>query len=100
MSRKEELLKIFGEIDGVNEIISPLINETLFLEGKLNELRSLPFIRVNPDNPKQQKATPASKMYKEFLQQYNNCIKILCSVLNKNGEYEESPLRAYLKNRM
>ena len=100
MSRKDELLKIFAEIDSVNEIITPLIDETLFLEQKLDELRQLPFIRVNPDNPKQQKQTPASKMYKEFLQQYNNCIKILCSVLNKNGGEEESPLRAYLKNRM
>ena len=97
--RREELLNIFKDVDGVNDIITPLIDDVVFLEDKLVELRQLPFIRVNPDNTSMQKSTPAAKMYKEFLQQYNNCIKILCSVLNKNGGEEDSPLRAFLKNR-
>lgn len=97
--RREELLNIFKDVEGVNDIITPLIDDVVFLEDKLVELRQLPFIRVNPDNTSMQKSTPAAKMYKEFLQQYNNCIKILCSVLTKNGGEEDSPLRAFLKNR-
>ena len=97
--RREELLNIFKDVEGVNDIITPLIDDVVFLEDKLVELRQLPFIRVNPDNTSMQKSTPAAKMYKEFLQQYNNCIKILCSVLSKNGGEEDSPLRAFLKNR-
>lgn len=100
MSRKEELLAVFKDVESVNDVITPLIDDVVFLEGKLEELRSLPFIRINPDNHSQQKATPASKMYKEFLQQYNNCIKILCSVLTKNSAEDESPLRSFLKDRM
>ena len=98
MNRKEELLKIFAEIEDINGIITPLIDDVVFLEERLTELRTLPFIRVNPNNSAEQKATPAAKMYKEFLQQYNNCIKILCGVLNKNGIEDESPLRSFLKN--
>lgn len=98
MNRKDELLKIFSEIEDINGIITPLIDDVVFLEERLTELRTLPFIRVNPNNSAEQKATPAAKMYKEFLQQYNNCIKILCGVLNKNGVEDESPLRSFLKN--
>ena len=100
MSRKEELMKVFSEIDDVKEVITPLIDDVIFLEEQLTELRKLPFIRVNPNNSADQKATPAAKQYKEFLQQYNNCIKIMCSVITKNGGEEESPLRAFMKGRM
>ena len=99
MTRKEELLSIFEDLDGINEIVTPLIDDVIFLEERLKELRDLPFIRVNPKNSADQKATPAAKQYKEFLQQYNNCIKILASVLTKNSTEEESPLRAFLKGR-
>lgn len=98
MNRKNELLEIFKEMEDVNEIISPLIDDVIFLEEKLKDLKKLPFIRVNPKNPAEQKATAAARQYKEFLQQYNNCIKILCSALCKNAQNEEeSPLRAFLK---
>lgn len=100
MNRKEELMKIFADMDDIKEIITPMIEDVVFLEEKLIELRKLPFIRVNPKNDADQKATAAAKQYKEFLQQYNNCIKILTSVLNKNASEDESPLRSFLKDRM
>lgn len=98
MSRKDELLLIFQEVQDVKKIIEPLIDDVVFLEQRLTELRGLPFIRINPNNSADQKATPAAKMYKEFLQQYNNCIKILCGVVGKNNVDDESPLRSFLKN--
>lgn len=100
MNRKEELMKVFADMDDIKEIITPMIEDVVFLEEKLIELRKLPFIRVNPKNNADQKATAAAKQYKEFLQQYNNCIKILTCVLNKNSSEDESPLRAFLKDRM
>lgn len=100
MTRKQVLIDIFKEIDGVNEIVTPLIDDVIFLEDQLNSLRKLPFIRVNPNDTSLQKATPAAKQYKEFLQQYNNCIKILCSVLGKNAVDDESPLRTWLKGQI
>ena len=100
MTRKDELMKVFNDLDDVKEIITPMIDDVVFLEEKLTELRRLPIIRVNPKNNADQKPTAAAKQYKEFLQQYNNCIKILTSVLNKNTSEDESPLRSFLKDRM
>ena len=95
--RAEELKALCAELDdNAKTATNQLIDEILFLEKSLQQLRSMPFISVNPKNPVQQKQTPAAKMYKEFLQQYNNCIKILISVTNKESGGETSPLREYL----
>lgn len=98
-TRKEELLQVFDQMDDQKGIIAPLIDDVVFLEDQLQDLRKLPFIRVNPSDPSQQKATPAAKQYKELLQQYNNCIKILTGILRKDAAEEESPLRAFLNAR-
>lgn len=99
MNRKEELLKIFDQVDDTKGIVAPLIDDVVFLEDMLQSLRKLPFIRVNPNDHSMQKATPAAKQYKELLQQYNNCIKILTGILRKDSAEEESPLRAFLNAR-
>ena len=98
MSRKEELLQICSGLDEsgrASTII--LIDEMLFLEGQLTELKKMPFLSVNPKNPVQQKQTAAAKQYKEFLQQYTNCVKILLKVAGGEAAEEESPLRAFLR---
>ena len=99
MNRKQELLKVFNDIEDTKGIILPMIDDVVFLEEQLAELRKLPFIKVNPKNPEQQKPTPAAKQYKELLQQYNNCIKILTGIVRKDAPEEDSPLRAYLNAR-
>ena len=98
-TRKQELLQVFDQMDDQKGIIAPLIDDVVFLEDQLQDLRRLPFLRVNPSDPSQQKATPAAKQYKELLQQYNNCIKILTGILRKDAAEEESPLRAFLNAR-
>ena len=97
--RKDELLKIFDNVEDTKGIILPLIDDVVFLEEQLDYLRTLPFIRVSTQDPSLQKATPASKQYKELLQQYNNCIKILTGIVRKDGAEDVSPLRAYLNSR-
>lgn len=99
MSRKEELLQVFNQIEDTKGIILPMIDDVVFLEDQLRDLRKLPFLRVNPKDPSKQKPTPAAKQYKELLQQYNNCVKILTSVLRKDAPEEDSPLRAFLATR-
>ena len=99
MNRKEELMKIFDQVDDAKSIVTPLIDDVVFLEEQLQDLRKLPFIRVSKQDPSLQKATPAAKQYKELLQQYNNCIKILTGVLRKDSGEEDSPLREFLKAR-
>lgn len=99
MNRKEELLKIFDQVEDTKEIILPMIDDVVFLEQQLKELRKLPFIKVHPEFPDIQKPTAAAKQYKELLQQYNNCIKILAGILRKDAIEEESPLRTFLNSR-
>jgi hypothetical protein len=99
MSRKDDLIKIFEDVENSKDIIMPLIDDVVFLEDQLKELRKLPFIKVHPEYSEIQKSTPAAKQYKELLQQYNNCIKILTGIVRKDGHEEESPLRAYLNAR-
>ena len=92
MDRKEELLKA---IEG-NEILIPVIDDIVFLEKELDELRKLPQIIVHPDDPTRQKATPAAKMYKEKIQQYSLLIKILLRATGADESEEDSPLRKWI----
>lgn len=97
MDRKSELKKLCEGLDGAAKTTTAqLINEIVFLEAQLVELKKYPFISINPKNPTQQKPTAAAKQYKELLQQYNNCIKILLGAFGKNEVEETSPLREYL----
>lgn len=101
MSRKEELEKIVFKPGSDNEIkAAQLIDEIVFLEEQMQELRKLPFIKVDKDNPMKQKATPAQKQYKETLQQYNNSLRLLFKLTGDLGDIEEeSPLRKWVKSR-
>lgn len=95
MSRRDELSTIVGE----NKVLAPLVDEIIFLEEKLAEYRALPFIRVNPNNPAQHKMTPAHKAYKELLQQYTNCVKVLDRAVNGSDQSDEdSPLRQFAQD--
>lgn len=93
MTRKEELEEVIGD----DLTLKPLIDEIIFLEGQLEELKKLPFIKVNPKNPMQQKSTPAQKQYKELLQQYANILKIVARSAGVDENDDESPLRKWVK---
>jgi hypothetical protein len=99
LTRKEVLLNI---CNGLNEngkaATVKLIDEILFLERQLTELKKMPFMSINPRNPAQQRQTAAAKQYKELLQQYTNCVKILLKVTGVAEVEEESPLRAFLRH--
>ena len=100
MNRHDELIAIIPE-DSL-ELVKSVIEDVVFLEERLTELKKLPFIEINPKNPMKQRSTPASKLYKEFLQQYINCIKMIEYVIYKDkrlegDEAEESPLREWFR---
>ena len=99
MDRKQELINIFAAVEDTKGIIIPMIDDVVFIEQQLQDLRKLPFIKVHPNFPEIQKPTAAAKQYKELLQQYNNCIKILIGIVRKDAPEEVSPLRAYLESR-
>lgn len=100
MARREELLDIVP--DDAMELVTSVIDDVIFLEERLEELRKLPFIEVNSKNTMKQRSTPAAKQYKEFLQQYINCIKMIEGIIYRDkrlegDEVEESPLRKWFR---
>ena len=95
MDRKAELEKLVNKSNAVT--VRPLIEKMLFLEGQLETLEKLPMIKIDPENPERQKTTPAAKMYKEFLQQYTNVVKVITRVTGADETEEDSPLRAWVK---
>lgn len=101
VKRKKQLIDIICKTDSANLIkAEQLIDEIVFIEEQLAELRKYPFIMINPANPAQQRATPASKQYKELLQQYNNSLKLLFRLSGEYGETEEeSPLRKWIREK-
>lgn len=98
MERREKLIKYLCQNEDDEQLIVLLVDELLFLENQLVALKKLPFIKVHPSNPNLQKSTPASKQYKELLQQYTNIIKILSKNNGDDSESGTSPLREWVKN--
>lgn len=97
MERREKLIEYLCKYDEDEQLLVPLVDELLFLEGRLTELKKLPFIKIHPDNPALQKSTPAAKQYRELLQQYTNIVKVLGRRYGDDGESGESPLRDWVK---
>ena len=97
MDRREELRKLVQKTNAT--AVYPLIDNMIYLEGELERLKQLPMIRVDDNNPERQKATAAAKLYKEFLQQYTNCVKVIAKAIGDDGTEEESPLRRWVKSR-
>lgn len=98
MERIEKLREIFDNVDeDKRTVIEPLLDDVIFIEKRLAELRKLPMIRVHPNNPARQEVTPAGKQYKEYMQSYLNALKVLQMTLYRAGETGESPLLKALK---
>ena len=95
-SRKKELIAAFDDVDDVKTVILPMIDDVVFLEFQLFELRKQ---LEGQKLVRGDKTNPGVRIYKELLQQYNNCIKILAGVLRKDVPEEESPLRQFVNSR-
>ena len=94
--RRQELL----EYTDNEPLLKPIIDEMVYLEGELDKLRVMPKIKINPKNPEQQKTLPAAKLYKEYLQQYLNAVKLVEKATGTTEGEEESPLRKWLNSRV
>lgn len=97
MERREELMKLVNNSNA--STVTPLIEKMLFLENQLENLEKLPMIKVHPQNPEMQKTTPAAKLYKEFLQQYTNIVKVVSHVTGDENKEDDSPLRKWVRSR-
>lgn len=93
MTRKEEILEAVKN----DKTLVPLIDDMVYLERQLDQLRALPKIKVDPENDQRQKATPAAKLYKEYLQQYVNVVKVIQKATGADGSGDDSPLAKWLR---
>jgi hypothetical protein len=96
-NRKETLLKLFEGVDNFS-LIENMIDDIVFMEEQLSQLRKLPFIITHPKNKELQKSTESYKMYKSIYQQYNNSIRTLAGFIRHDDGEGDSPLEIYLKN--
>ena len=94
--RKTELLKLVNN----DIVLTKAIEEMVILEERLDYLKSLPFIKVHPNDFTKQKATPASKLYRELLQQYTTLVRIMMRATGTDEHDEESPLRKWFRENM
>ncbi len=94
MSRFEELMNLTGN----DPLLKPTVLEMVHLEEELETLRQLPKVRVHPKDPSRQKPTTAGKMYKEYLQQYTNIVRIMMKATGTGEQEEESPLRRWMNS--
>ena len=99
MDRRQELDVIFKDVDDdEKKLVGRLLDEVVFLEDRMSELRAMPFLNIHPNNPAIQKMTPAAKLYKECSQSYMNAIRILCGILNKVEPTAKDDLLKLLEN--
>ena len=99
MDRKKELLNLVDE--GKRPLLLPYIEEIVFIEGQLKELKKDNFMKSHPNNPDIKKRDKdAIRQYKEFFQQYTNALKTVNSIIGIESDGEESPLRSWVKERM
>ena len=77
--------------------LKPLIEEMVYLETELESLRELPKYKVHPSDPTRQKITTAGKLYKEYLQQYINVVKVVVRITGIDESEEDSPLRDWMR---
>ena len=100
--KASELREIFKGIDeNKQKIVSPLIDEAVFLEEQLNKLKEYPFIKSREvDGVLQTKQTAAGKMYREYLQTLTNIIDKLARIYGREEAEELSPVEIYFKKKL
>lgn len=100
--KASELREIFKGIDeNKQKIVSPLIDEAVYLEKQLEELKQFPFIKSREiDGVLQTKQTAAGKMYREYLQTLTNIIDKLARIYGREEAEELSPVEIYFKKKL
>lgn len=98
MERREELTNLFKDVEeNQRTLVRKLIDEVVYIESTLDELKKLPFIRVHPRDNSRQEVTPAGKQYKDLTATYMNAIRILCSILSKVSGDDYDPVAEFME---
>lgn len=91
--RRAEYDKMFQDVDATERnLVERLIDECVYYEEQMEELKKLPFISVHPQKPNLQKTTAAARLYKEYATSYMNALRILLNILRKVESDEQNEL--------
>ena len=98
MATKEELQAFFANVDeDKRQFALDTIDEYLFFVGRIAELKNLPYIRVDKNNPERQELTPAAKLIREYSQAVDAKRKTLLMILYRVENSAADDLLAKLK---
>lgn len=82
MTLAEELKSYFELVDeDKRRFAYDCIDEYVFFHERIEELKKLPYIRVDKKNPARQELTPAAKLIKEYSTAMDNKRKVLLMIL-------------------
>lgn len=97
-ARLERLKDIISKVDQDKaEVIEPLLTDILFMEGRLNELRALPHLKISKKDNARQEITAAGKQYKETMQAYLNALKVVQTTLSRFAVEEQDAFDEWLQ---
>lgn len=99
MILKQEFEKALNELPTEKrELASSILDDLIFIELQLCELRTKPFLKYHPTRPNISKTTPEARMYKDLLSQKNNLIRTLNNTLRSvAGDDGENPMDEFNK---
>lgn len=91
MATSKELKAYFELIDeDKRQFANDTIDEYVFFQEKIEELKKLPLIQVSKKNPEMQRLTPAGKLIKDYSQvvdaKRNTLLRIINSVENSAAD--------------
>lgn len=100
MERKQELIKLCDTMDdNCKMLILPLIDEIVYMEEQLCELRKVPLMKLETSKKDPSKTrtvlSPTFSMYRMLEQQYRMTVAAVLTAMSNNGA-GTSPLREYL----
>lgn len=99
MQRAETLKAFFDNVDeDKKQFAYDTIDEYLFFIDRIAELRKLPYIRVDKNNPERQQLTPAAKLIRDYSQAVDAKRKTLLMILYRVENSTADELLAVLKN--
>lgn len=98
MATKEELKAFFANVDkDKQQFAYDTIDEYMFFVDRIAELKKLPYIRVDKNNPARQALTPAAKLIREYSQAVDAKRKTLLMILYRVETSAADDLLAKLK---
>jgi hypothetical protein len=98
VERAEQIKAFFKNVDEDKRLFAyDAVDEYLLFLDRIEELKRLPFIRVDKKNPARQELTPAAKLMREYSQAVDAKRKTLLMILYRVENSAADQLQELLK---